>query len=169
MNITKRKYQEAFDLAEQISKQGLTVVKYTTDGKSTETELIKQGAAPCWYNEEFIEDEENLKLSRTIKKTLLKYAREAAIKDKDTKAPLFETNPITGQQLGFKMTVEDQAKYEEKVEQFLDEVIEWDDITVCICPKELFPNNEIPFQLKPLNGLTINHKFMEKPEPKTES
>jgi len=162
MKITKRKYQQAFNLIKQLSEQGLTTVKYFPKGdgvETVETELIKRGSAITFCAKEFSEDESNVKLQKDIEKKQRQLGRLHASKDKD-KVLLYEKN-AKGEIIGYQFTAESQEKYEDELDAFLSETIDFSQINLYICPKEDI-GKEIPFELQPLNGLILNHAFWKK-------
>jgi len=162
MNITKRKFKAAFNLCTQLSEQGFTIVKLTLDGKSSETELIARGSAITWCAKEFVEDPENLKLFKAIEKNIRQLGTKHALKDKDTKAVLYEKN-AAGSIIGYQNTGEDKDKYEDALEAFLDETIDFSAINVFICPHDDLVK-PVPHELNGLNGLILNHAFWSKPK-----
>lgn len=163
MEITKRKFQNAFALANRLSEQGLTIVKMTPDGKSSEEELIKRGSAVCWCAKEFVESPINTKIIREIEKKQRELTRTHCLKDKETKALLYESKDSSASGAN-QFDAPGMNTYEDALLKLMDEKIDFKDVDLFICPKEDMVT-PVPAELEPLNNLVVMNSFWRRVVP----
>lgn len=152
MQLTYLKFKQSYDLAQGIA--GGTLRKTGPDFKPQS--LVKEGSSLAYAAKRFCEKNEDL-----IKKLQLFQTDEGhkyCLCDPNTQEPLMNISP-NGTRF-FRFSKSNQATYDAIMDKKMEEVIEFTESRIHICPAEKLPD-PVPFELEPLNGLILDHKFWD--------